>query len=34
VPVILPKPKKRAEELLESEKLIYGDRCPKGFEKI
>jgi hypothetical protein len=34
LPTNHPKPKKKAEELLESEKLIYGDRCPKGFDKI
>ena len=34
MPVSLPKPKRKAEELLESDKLIYGDRCPKGFEKL
>jgi len=34
LPTSHPKQKKKIEELLDSEKLIYGDRCPKGFEKI
>lgn len=34
MPVVPPKPKKKIEELLESDKLIYGDRCPKGFDKM
>lgn len=37
MPIGLPKAKPRKHEgwdLLESEKQLYGDRCPKGFDKL